>query len=140
MPIPLAAIGLGLGGAGQIASMFGSRSASKKAEKAAREQQKLDAMLNLISVAGGQGTKPIGAVQSAAPLDIGGALQGAGSLAMAGGDLQNQALDRTRQTKLDKAAEKAFKSLADLRAAQTQAVKEGRGSGSSIFGSQFKAN
>lgn len=81
MPLPLAAIGLGLGAAGLASSLYGQNQARKDAKKAAEKQRKMDLMQMILQVSGGQG---ISGVNPSAPLpvvDAGGAMTGAGELA-----------------------------------------------------------
>ena len=124
MPIPLAAIGLGLQGAGGVASFFEGKKARKEAKKQNREQRKLDALMNLISVAGGGGPtgfSPLAAVPSGG---VGNALSSLGDLASAGGQLQRQTI--SDDAAVTKAADdlKTAKANRDLKRAQTKFENE----------------
>ena len=102
MPFPLAAIGLGLGGAGAIGNLFEGRKARKDAKRAAEEQRKenaekrkLDAMINLISVAGGGGPQGFSQAQVPGPapqIGVGDSLSQLGQLTNQFG-LQGEARD-----------------------------------------------
>jgi len=134
-------LGLLLSGGGQLASILGGRKAAKKKEQANREQQGIDAMLNLINVVGGRGTSGIRAAQPVAKPGLGEALQGAGGLVQAAGaqnrkmKLEDQAIERDaadraiaqyHQRRKNLLDERAAKSLEELRAAQA-AFNRGEG-------------
>ena len=158
--IPFAAISAGLSALGSLASLDSQRKAKKEAKKANKEQAKREALMNLISVAGGGGTTGMSRPQEVPQVNYGGALSSMGGIADQIGTRNLAAeqtaytsaqqegqttYDRGRQAKLDAAAQEAAASLKKLRDAQAKAIESG-GSGSSgsrggsVFGEQYRDN
>jgi len=111
--------GAALAAISAVASLLGSRSAKKQAKKANAEQAKRDAIMNLISVAGGGGTTGFQRAQTVPQVDYGGALASASNIASSVGQQkaadEQQTYTRERQKKLDAAANKAATSLENFR-------------------------
>jgi len=125
---------LGIASAG--VGLFQQYKARKDAKKAAREQAKKDAILNLISVAGGGGVRNINTGGPAPQVDVAGALgQGA--------NIASSMEDRLRRKGLDNLDQEERQVLMDYRKARADFERRrspsgGKGSGGSSAGDYWK--
>ena len=107
-------------GAQALGGIFGGKSDRKAAKKAAKENRRLEAITNLISIAGGQGPTGFGQEQAVGGSTLSDILSGGGQAA--GALIQQQAQDKiaadavTQKNKVDTARIGALESsaLADL--------------------------